>query len=431
MLITDRRQRRDELGAKNARTARARRVIRIHGGASPMARPDFSSAHAVLRRHHEERRLSGVSALISRRGRVVDDFCIGDADLERHQPLRSDHIHRVHSNTKLITAVMTLMLVDEGRVSLEEPIKRWIPGFAATRVLRAGAKSLDDTEPLACDITVRHLLTHTAGLSHGVFDPGTMIYDAYAASGVRRQDCSTAMIAERLPALPLLFQPGEGWEYSMAPDVLARLVEIVTGRSYIEALRQRLFDPLGMVDTGYVLREDQVSRMAALYGGNVADPDEPGLRRLDDLPWPGAHLTRVPREAGASGLFSTQADMLALLSRLLPGSGGPLADATLAEMFRDQLPPRLSVQFLQSGPMPALGFGLAGAVTRRPFALQPNTPVGELQWGGVAGTHWAVSPATQEILVLMTQRHMGFWNPFWFEWKAAAYAALRALGETG
>jgi CubicO group peptidase (beta-lactamase class C family) len=358
---------------------------------------------------------------------VVDAFCIGEADIEQGQPLRPNCIHRAHSNTKLITAVMTLMLVDEGRITLDDPIKQWIPGFGATRVLRPGATSLDDTEALARDITVRHLLTHTAGLSHGLFDPGTMIYEAYGASGVRRQDCSTPMIAERLPALPLLFQPGEGWEYSMAPDVLARLVEIIAGQRYIEALQQRLFGPLGMVDTGYVLRAEQVPRMAALYGGNAADANEPGLRRLDELPWPGAFLTPVPREAGASGLFTTQADMLALLSRLFPGRGGPLADATLAEMCRDQLPTQLCVQFLQSGPIPAFGFGLAGAVTRRASTLQPNTPVGELQWGGVAGTHWALSTATDEALVLMTQRHMGFWNPFWFEWKVAAYAALNSV----
>ena len=396
-----------------------------------MGRPDFSAAHAVLLRHHDERRLSGVSALMFQGGDVVDEFCIGEADIEQRRPLRPDHIHRAQSNTKLITAVMTLMLVDEGRIALDEPIKQWIPAFGATRVLRPGATSLDDTEALARDITVRHLLIHTAGLSHGVFDPGTMIYEAYGASGVRRQDCSTTMIAERLPTLPLLFQPGEGWEYSMAPDVLARLVEVISGQRYIEALQQRLFGPLGMVDTGYVLREEQVPRMAALYGGNIADPSESGLRRLDELPWPGAFLSPVPREAGASGLFTTQADMLALLSRLFPGRGGPLADATLAEMFRDQLPAQLCVQFLQSGPIPSFGFGLAGAVTRRASTLQPNTPVGEVQWGGVAGTHWAISPSTGEILVLMTQRHMGFWNPFWFEWKAAAYAAMHSVRSAG
>lgn len=393
-----------------------------------MSRPDFSHAHALLRGHVEQRRLAGVSALVVDGTRVVDAFCIGDADIEQAQPLRPDHIHRAFSNTKLVTAVLSLLLVDEGRFALDDPIKRWIPAFGATRVLRRGASTLDDTEPLARDITVRHLLSHTAGLSHGVFDPGTAIYAAYHASGVRRPDCTTAMLAERLPALPLLFQPGEGWEYGMGPDVLARLVELVTGQPYAEVLQQRLLGPLGMVDTGYVLRPDQVPRLAALYGGNAADPSEPGLRRLDDVPWPGAFLKPVPRQAGASGLITTQADMLALLNRLLPGRAGPLRDATLAEMGRDQLPASLCVQFLHGGPMPALGFGLAGAVTRRAFDLQPNTPIGELQWGGLAGTHWALSPATGHALVLMTQRHMGFWNPFWFEWKAAVYAALAAAG---
>lgn len=396
-----------------------------------MGRPDFSAAHSVLRGHIEQHRLSGVSTLVFERGAVIDELCIGQADVEQARAMRPDHIHRAFSNTKLVTAVMTLMLVDEGRFALDDPIKQWIPGFGATRVLRPGATALDQTEPLARDITVRHLLTHTAGLSHGVFDPGTMIYEAYNASGVRSRDSSTAVIAERLPALPLLFQPGEGWEYAMGPDVLARLVEIITGQSYIEALQQRLFGPLGMVDTGYVLQPAQVPRLAALYGGNLADPNEPGLKRLDELPWPDAFLKPVARQAGASGLFTTQADMLALLRRLFPGSNGPLRDTTLAEMFRDQLPERLCVQFLQSGPLPALGFGLAGAVTRRTSELQPTTPAGEMQWGGLAGTHWALSPATGHALVLMTQRYFGFWNPFWFEWKGAVYAALQAARATG
>jgi CubicO group peptidase (beta-lactamase class C family) len=394
-----------------------------------MGRADFSAAHAALRRHHEEHRLAGVSALIFQGGDVVDEFRIGEADIEQGQSIRPDHIYRARSNAKLITSVITLMLVDEGRIALDDPIKQWIPGFGATRVLRPGATSMDDAEALARDITVRHLLTHTAGLSHGLLDPGTMIFEAYGASGVCRPDCSTAMIAERLPALPLLFQPGEGWEYSIAPDVLARLVEIITGQRYIEALRQRLFGPLGMVDTGYVLQPEQVPRLAALYVGNLADPNEPGLRRLDEQPAP--FLTPVPRQGGAGGMFTTQADMLLLLSNLFPGRDGPLADATLAEMFRDQLSPQLCVQFPWSGPIPAFGFGLAGAVTRRTSELQANTPVGELQWGGSAGTHWAISASTGEALLLMTQRQMGFWNPFWFEWKAAAYAALNSACKAG
>ncbi len=390
-----------------------------------MSRLDFSAAHEVLRGHVQAQRLAGVSSLVLSGGQVVDSFCTGRADVEQDRSLQPDAIHRAFSNTKLITSVMTLMLVDEGRIGLDQPLKHWLPGFATTQVLRPGAQALDDTVPLARDITVRHLLSHQAGLSHGVFDPGTLIYGAYHASGVRHFDCDTRRIAQTLPSLPLLFQPGEGWEYAMGHDLLARVVEIVTGLPYAQALQQRLLGPLGMVDTGYVLRPEQLPRLAALYGGQAEDPDEPGLRRLDaKLPWPEAFLKPVARQAGASGLFTTQADMLALLCRLLPGGGGLLRDDTLKAMARDHLPPTQCVQFPHTGPLPALGYGLAGAVLRQPSTLEPCTPLGELQWGGLAGTHWALSPATGHVLVLMTQRYMGFWNPYWFQWKAAVYQAL-------
>lgn len=386
-------------------------------------RADFSAAHAVLQAELDAPRLAGVCTAVLHRGELVDRHVAGFADRERGEPMREDHLHRAFSNTKLVTAVAVLQLVDEGRVALDDPIHRWIPGFGSTRVLRPGWTVLDDTVPLARAITVRHLLGHGAGLSHGVFDPGTAIYAAYHASGVRGRDHTMAMIADKLPALPLLFQPGEGWEYSMAPDVLARLVEIVDDRPFADSLRRRIFEPLGMADTGYLLRPDQRPRLAALYGGNLADPAAPGLERRDELPWPRAHLDPVPRQGGASGLVTTLGDMLALLRALRPG-GGLLRPATLAEMGRDQLSPERCVQFPDSGRIPSLGFSLVGAVTRGPSALQPNTPAGELQWGGLAGTHWALHPASDTVLVLMTQRHFGFWNPFWWAWKRAVYAAL-------
>ncbi len=232
---------------------------------------------------------------------------------------------------------------------------------------------------------------------------------------------------EVLARLPLVYQPGQGWQYSMATDVLARLVEVVTGRTFGEALQSRLFEQVGMVDTGFVLRPDQVPRLATLYRGDIADPMKPGLQRLDETPWPDAYLRPVPRQSGASGLFTTQADMLALLQQLLPDRPGLLRPETLAEMMRDQLPPERSVAFPVPCPIPSLpglGFGLGGAVTREASRLQPNTPAGEFQWGGLAGTHWFISPRTGAAGVLMTQRFWGFWNPFWFEYKRRVYDAL-------
>ena len=394
-------------------------------GASGSA-PDFSAAHAVLQREVAAQRLAGVSAATMRHGRLIDSVCIGQADIERGEPLRPDHIHRAFSNTKLFTTVLVLLLADEGHFGLDDPIKAWIPALGQLRVLRPGATSLDDTQPLARSITIRHLISHQAGFSHGVFDPGTLIYNAYLASGVRSQTTSLAEAMDRLATLPLLWQPGAGWEYAMGIDVLARLVEVVTGQRFGEALQSRLFGPLGLTDTGFVLRPDQVPRLLPLYRGDLADVMKPGLTRLHDTPFPGAYLQPVARESGAGGLFSTQADMLALLCRLMPGQPSLLKPATLASMFVDQLPATNCVQFFGQPPVPSMGFGLGGAVTRRASGLAPVAAVGELQWGGLAGTHWWLSPATGLAGVVRAQRHFGFWHPFWFEYKARVYAAAAA-----
>jgi CubicO group peptidase (beta-lactamase class C family) len=390
----------------------------------PESAPDFSAARGVLQHHVDGGWLSGVSAAVQRDGRPVEGFCSGRADLERGEALRPDHIHRAFSNTKLITSVLVLLLADEGRFALDDPVAEWIPSFGRLRVLRPGATGIGDTEPLRHAITLRHLLSHQAGLSHGVFDAGTFVFDAYIAAGTRRPDTTLAELMEVLARLPLVYQPGQGWQYSMATDVLARLVEVVTGQAFGEALQSRLFERVGMVDTGFVLRPDQVPRLAALYRGDIADPMKPGLQRLNDTPWPGAYLKPVPRQSGAGGLFTTQADMLALLQRLLPSRPGLLRPDTLAEMMRDQLPPERCVSLPMTGPIPSLGFGLGGAVTREPSRLQPNSPVGEFQWGGLAGTHWFISPRTGVAGALMTQRFWGFWHPFWFEYKRRVYDAL-------
>jgi CubicO group peptidase (beta-lactamase class C family) len=390
----------------------------------PRQAPDFSAARAVLQRHVDGGLLAGASASVLLNGEPVEHFCTGLAHIESAEPLRPDHIHRAFSNTKLMTSVLVLMLADEGRFALDDPVRAWLPALGTLRVLRAGAAALADTEPLQHDITIRQLLNHTAGFSHGVFDPGTLLFNAYEAAAVRGRDHTLAVLVERLATLPLNRQPGSGWEYSLATDVLARLVELVTGQCFGDALQTRLCGPAGMVDTGFVLRANQRPRLSSLYAGDLQQPMRPGLTRLDSTPWPDAYVKNVPMQSGAGGTFTTQADMLALLRQLMPGRAGLLKPATLAEMMRDQLPGQQCVGFAHTGPIPSLGFGLSGAVTRGPSTLQPNTPAGELQWGGLAGTHWWICPATGVAGVLMAQRHFGFWHPYWFEYKQAVYAAL-------
>ena len=394
--------------------------------------PDFSATHALLQQWVSEQHLAGVSAAVQYDGELIDECCFGQARLaladSPGQALRSSHIHRAFSNTKLVTAVLTLMLVDDGQLALDAPVAEWLPSWAKLRVLRAGASRLDDTEALATPITLRHLLSHQAGLSHGVFDPGTLLYEAYHARGVRRPDTTLAQLMDTLAGLPLNFQPGQAWEYSLAPDVLARVIEVATGQRFSRVLQARLLEPLGMVDTGYVLSEAQRPRLADLYVGDLADPWRPGLAPLHDKPWRDAFLKPVPRESGAGGLFTTQTDMLGLLTQLQPGQRGLLQQATLGELLRDQLPPELCVNFPHTGALPDLGFSLGGAVTRCASERSPAAAVGEMQWGGLAGTHWWLHPATGVSGVLMTQRFMGFWHPFWFAYRRAVYQALDAGG---
>ena len=401
------------LGCSTARSAQG----------SPLTAPDFSAAHAVLQAEVAADRLAGVSAATMRHGELIDTFCTGLADREAGQALRPDHIHRAFSNTKLFTSVLVLLLADEGRLALDDPLKAYLPAFGALRVLRPDATSLDHTVPLVRDVTLRQLLSHQAGFSHAVFDPGSLLYQAYLEGGIRSQTTTLAEQMDALATLPLNFQPGEGWEYALGIDVLARLCEIVTGQTFGDALQQRLFGPLGLVDTGFVLRPEQLPRMAALYRGDLADPMKPGLVRLDDTPWPGAYRQPVARQSGAGGLFTSQADMLALLRQLMPGQPSILQPATLAAMFVDQVPAAHCVQFPTTGPVPSLGFGLGGAVCRRASRLQPEAAVGELQWGGLAATHWWISPATGLAGVVMAQRFFGFWHPFWFDYKRRVYDA--------
>jgi CubicO group peptidase (beta-lactamase class C family) len=385
---------------------------------------DFTAAHSLLQNAVDGQLLAGVSAAVMFNGELVDAFCTGMADMESGEALRADHIHRAYSNTKIMTSMLVLKLADDSYFSIDDPIKKWIPVFGKVRVLKTNATTLDETEALQHDITIRHLLSHQAGLSHGVFDMGSMIFNAYHASGARKSNTTLEQLMDQLGSLPLIYQPGQGWEYSMAPDVLARLVEIVTGQAYADALKTRLFAPLGMVDTTYVLRPEQVSRFTALYIGDAKQPNKPGLKRLDNMPWPGAFLEPVPRQAGSSGVVTTQADMLRLMQQLTPNFGTYLKQATLAEMLRDQLPPERCIHVANVGAFPSLGFGLGGAVTRSTSEFQPNSPTGEFQWGGLGGTHWWVSPSTGYAGVVMTQRHWGFWNPFWFEYKQKVYDAV-------
>jgi CubicO group peptidase (beta-lactamase class C family) len=385
---------------------------------------DFRPAHAAMQRYVDSDILPGFSSAVLVGRELADVSCIGWADKEARIPLRTDHIFRAFSNTKLITSCAALLLFEEGRFQLDDPIERFIPQLGNRRVLRPGATSLDQTEPAARSITIRHLLSHSAGLSYGIFDPGTLIFSAYNERKVNNPATTLAEMMDVLADLPLIYQPGTSWEYSVAIDVLARLVEVISGQRFDAFIQSRILGPLGMVDTGFVVSDRD--RFVAYYAGaDLMEPMKPGLTRIDELPYPGAYLRPFPRQNGGGGLVSTLPDMLALVRSLLPGGPTLLKPETIRLMMTNQLPEGVWIKFALVGELRGKVHGLGGALVQEPSPIEHQDARGEFFWGGAAGTQWWISPRTNTAGVVMVQRQMAFAHPFAAEFKRLAYDALK------
>ena len=385
---------------------------------------DFRAAHAAMQRYVDGNLLSGFSSAVLVGRDLVDVKCIGWADKEAQIPLRVDHIFRVFSNTKLVTSCAALLLFEEGRFQLDDFIEQFIPQLANRRVLRPDATSLDRTEPAVRPITIRHLMSHSSGLSYGLLDPGTLIFKAYNERKVLNPATTLAEMMEALADLPLVFHPGMSWEYSVATDVLARLVEVISGQRFAAFIQSRILGPLGMVDTGFVVSDRD--RLVAYYAGaDLVDPMKPGLTRIDNAPYLNAYLRPFPRQSGGSGLVSTLPDMVALMRSLLPGGPTLLKSDTIELMMTNHLPEGVWIRFAAFGELRGKGHGLAGALILEPSAFEHQDARGELFWAGRAGTQWWISPKKNTAGLIMAQREAAFAHPVAAEFKQLAYEAVR------
>src|SRR5580698_1720695 len=387
---------------------------------------DFKPAHAAMQRYVDGNILAGISSAVLVGRDLVDVNCVGWANKEAQIPLRVDHIFRVFSNTKLITSCAALLLFEESKLRLDEPIETYIPQLANRTVLRPGATSIEETVPTERSITLRHLLSHSAGLSYGLFDPGTPIFKAYNERKVLNPATPLADMIEQLADLPLLYQPGTSFEYSVATDVTARLVEIISGQPFDKFIQARILDPLGMIDTSFVVPEKDRGRLVAYYAGaDLMAPMKPGLTLLENAPYPGAYLRPVPRFNGGGGLVSTMPDMVALIRSLLPGGPTLLKPETLALLTDNRLADGVWLRFATMGELKGKAYGLAGGLIMQPSPIDHPDSAGELYWGGVAGTQWWISPKHNIAGVMMAQRQMSFIHPFAFEFKRQAYEAVK------
>jgi CubicO group peptidase (beta-lactamase class C family) len=361
-----------------------------------------------FRRYVDDGRLAGWTVAVARRGRVSMLAHYGLADIEAQRPVADDTIWRIYSMTKPVTSVAVLMLYERGLLELTDPVARYIPAFADMRVYRGGSAAKPGTVPASEPMRVWHLLTHTAGLTYG-FHHAHAVDEIYRAKGFefgtpRGMDLAAA--CDAWAAMPLLFEPGAEWNYSVATDVLGRIVEVVSGERLDTFLAEHVFAPLGMDDTGFWVAPDELDRLAGLYMPNPAG----GLLRNTSM---GDAATREPSFlSGGGGLVSTAADYHRFAQMLARGGeldgSRLLGPHTVAYMTRNHLPGGADLEtfgrpiFAESANR-GVGFGLGVSVVVDAAAGKMLTHEGEFAWGGLASTAFYVDPAAEVTAMFFTQ----------------------------
>lgn len=383
-----------------------------------------------FQRYVDEGLLPGWLILVARDGRVAHLESAGWRDREADLPVTPDTIFRIYSMTKPVTSVAALMLWEEGGFELKDPVARFLPAFADTKVWRSGSVTNPTLEPQTTPLALWHLLTHTSGLTYGFLyaHPVDELYRRAGFEWGTPPGVDLAEACDRLARLPLLFQPGSEWNYSMATDVLGRIVEVVSGQPLDVFFRERIFEPLGMTDTAFWAPPEQQHRLAALYGPT---PGSKLIARLDTM-GRAAHEPPVFL-SGGGGLVSTAADYHRFATMLL--RRGELDGVRL-------LGPR-TVEYLASNHLPGnadlsvfgrplfaettfdgVGFGLGVSVTIDPLKAKVPGSFGDYAWGGAASTAFWIDPVEDLSVVFLTQLLPSSTHPLRSQLRQLVYQAL-------
>lgn len=389
----------------------AAQAARLQGVANGLAADRVARIDSALQRYVDDNRVAGAVALVMRDGKVVYERAVGWSDREANRRMTTDVVFRIASQSKTITSTAALMLVEEGKINLSDPVSRWIPAFAKTTVVvrrdttRAASDSNRMVVPARRQITIKDLLTHTSGMSYGgeamllrQYDEKGLGYggSAYGWYTANKDEpiCDTM---ERLASVPFVQQPGAAWVYGYNLDVLGCVIERASGRPLDEFIRERITKPLGMRDTYFFLPKDQRARLAAVY-----TPDSTGhVKRAPDGPRGQGEYVDGPRRnfAGGAGLLSTARDYARFLEMIRNGGALDghryLAPHTVALMTTNQ------VGLLHSADG-SLGFGLGFETTER-YGASGFSSVGTFSWSGAYGSSYKVDPKERLVISLMIQ----------------------------
>jgi CubicO group peptidase (beta-lactamase class C family) len=378
----------------------------------------------------DQNKLAGLIAMVARCGKVVYLERSGMMDVKAAKPMQFDTIFRIYSMTKPITSVALMMLYEEGRFQLNDPVSKFIPKFADVKVFASATEEGIELDELEREITIWHLLTHTAGLTYDFFEDSPV--DAmYLEADLHQPDRTAEEVVHKIVQLPLVHQPGTAWRYSMATDVLGYLIEMISGMTLDVFFEEKMLKPLGMEDTDFYVPEARLNRFAAEYGpstGSGQAPTENGGMELLDAPVT-SQYTKPPRFlSGGAGLVSTASDYMRFLQMLLNGGeldgtrllGRKTVELMTINHLRDELIP---IQ-VQPHTLHGCGFGLGFRVLVDVAQAGRLGSEGEFGWGGAASTSFFVDPKENLIGLLLTQLMPSRYYPIRNEFKVLVYQAL-------
>lgn len=369
-----------------------------------MAQEKLDAIPKSLNMFVARKQLPGFVSAVAKDGKLVHFSAIGKRDVERDLPMENDTIFRMYSMTKPVTGAAVMILIDEGKISVDDPVSKYIPEFAELKVMETAEDGSTKIVPAKTVMTIKHLLTHTSGLSYGIFDPSVAKY--YTEADVMNPDITLEEFAKRAATLPLVANPGEKWTYSIAMDVLGRVVEVVSGQRFGDFLQARIFGPLKMVDSGFYVPEEKWDRFAANYGPTAK---KDGMTLIDD-PATSAFRKLPGNDSGGGGMVGTVSDYLRFAQMLV--NGGELdgvrilSEEIVEEMTSNQLPESLGKDPL--GDMlplnsEGIGFGYTGAAIMDGYTNTLFGSEGHYAWGGYASTDFWIDKKHKIAGVICTQ----------------------------
>lgn len=404
------------IAAGSAPKARAAEFPRVSPESVGMSSAKLKKVDAIVNGLIAEHKLAGATVAVARHGKIVHFGVYGLMDVDAKKPMREDAIFRIYSMSKAITTAAAMILYDEGKFKLDDPVSKYLPEFKGQKVYRKDGNVAPKRE-----MSVRDLMRHTSGLTYGFFG-NHPVDQQYRRANVSDMDADLVALTGKLGKLPLMYEPGTDWIYSLSVDVLGRLVEVWSGQSFDVFLQKRMFDPLDMKDTGFAVAKSELDRFAQYY-----TPDGKGKFEVIDEVSESAYLAKRKWLSGGGGLASTTRDYLRFLAMIQ--SGGKLGDVrvlkkkTVNMMIVNQVPDEAMPIAFGDIKREGVGFGLGFSVRVAKSAWDPKGRVGEYGWGGLASTHYWVSPKDDLIVVTMEQT-----APFSFllEWglKGAIYDAI-------